>query len=118
MLWDLVAGRQPKFWPIPGFVGRKCYFRYGRNNVKRTSATEVVQQLWHPPTVRKLARELADLAADALLNESGPVRTPDSERIASTMLRQAPGKPGLATLLRKVQKASLHLSHPRFAAQQ
>lgn len=86
--------------------------------MKRTSAPKVVEQLWHPPTVRKLARELADLAADALLNQSGPVRTPDSERIASAILRQASRKPGLATLLRKVQKDSLHLSHPRFAAQQ
>ncbi len=76
-----------------------------------------MEALWRPTAVRKLARELADIAADALLVKGGPVRTPDSERIAAAILRGA-GKSNLPALVRQIQKASLRLSHPRFAAQQ
>lgn len=73
--------------------------------------------LWEPNTVRTLARELADIAADALLVNAGPVRTPNSERIAAKIIRDGK-RLNLAALVRQVQRNSLRLSHPRFAAQQ
>jgi glutamate/tyrosine decarboxylase-like PLP-dependent enzyme len=76
-----------------------------------------MEVLWRPAAVRKLARELADIAADALLVRGGTVRTPDSERIAAAIVRGA-RKSSLTALVRQVQKSSLRLSHPRFAAQQ
>jgi L-2,4-diaminobutyrate decarboxylase len=82
------------------------------------SYEEIVQRLWRRKSVRNLARELGDIAANALLVNNGPVRTPDSERIAAEILRSGHETTDFARLVRKIQKASLHLSHPRFAAQQ
>jgi len=79
---------------------------------------EVVKRLWQANSVRKLARDLAGIAADAVLQErDGPVRAPSSERMASAILKSRP-EPDIATLVRKIQEGSLHLSHPGFAAQQ
>jgi L-2,4-diaminobutyrate decarboxylase len=75
-----------------------------------------IDVLWRPASVRKLARELADIAADALLANDGAVRTPESERIAAEILGGT--KRDIGSLVRHVQRASLHLSHPRFVAQQ
>jgi L-2,4-diaminobutyrate decarboxylase len=87
--------------------------------VKSTNSYhDAIKKLWDPAAVRKLARELADIAADALTVEDGPVRTPGSERIASSILRSSVKRLKVSALVREVQKASLHLSHPRFAAQQ
>jgi L-2,4-diaminobutyrate decarboxylase len=86
--------------------------------VKRSDLKhKAIDVLWRPTVVRKLARDLADIAADALLVSNGPVRTPQSERIASSIVRGGK-KLELPTLVREIQKASLQLSHPRFAAQQ
>ncbi len=82
------------------------------------TARPAIDQLWEPSSVRKLARELADIAADALIQTDGPVRRPDSERIAAKIIGRVGKKPNIARLVREIQKASLHLSHPRFAAQQ
>ncbi len=76
-----------------------------------------IDVLWRPASVRKLARELADIAADALLVRDGPVRTPESERMAAKILGGT-RKRDICSLVRQIQKTSLHLSHPRFAAQQ
>ena len=84
---------------------------------QKHSTRGTVDALWEPRTVRTLARELADIAADALLVNGGPVRTPSSERIAAKIIRDGK-RLDLATLVRRIQKNSLHLSHPRFAAQQ
>ena len=84
----------------------------------RSSHEEIVRQLWDATSVRDLARGLADIAANALLVNDGPVRTPDSERITAGILRRGHGKTDFARLVRKIQETSLHLSHPRFAAQQ
>lgn len=84
----------------------------------KNSYDALVRQLWDPASVRKLSREMADIAADALLVNDGPVRTPGSEQIAATILRSGHSKPDLAELAREIQQASLHLSHPRFLAQQ
>jgi len=87
-------------------------------NVKDIRVTNSsVDALWEPAAVRKLARELSDVAADAMLVNGGPVRTPDSERIAARIIRDGK-RLGLAALVRQIQKNSLRLSHPRFAAQQ
>jgi L-2,4-diaminobutyrate decarboxylase len=76
-----------------------------------------IEVLWNPKAVRRLARQLADIAADALLVSDGPVRTPDSERTAARIIG-GQKRNNLPSLARQVQKGSLHLSHPRFAAQQ
>jgi len=73
--------------------------------------------LWQPAAVRKLARELAEIAADALLVNEGPVRTPQSERIAARIIQDGK-RLDLAAVVRQIQRSSLRLSHPRFAAQQ
>ena len=84
----------------------------------RDRRNEVLQELWQPSVVRKMARDLADIATDALLQPGGPVRRPRSEKTAAGILKNRVGKTDLASLVRQVQKASLNLSHPRFAAQQ
>jgi L-2,4-diaminobutyrate decarboxylase len=76
-----------------------------------------VMQLWCPATVRKLARQLASIAADTLLGQHGPVRTPTSERLAESLVREGT-KRQVPALVRRIQRMSLHLSHPRYAAQQ
>jgi L-2,4-diaminobutyrate decarboxylase len=82
------------------------------------TGADVIRQLWQPDGVRKLARELADIASDALLKEDGPVRRPGSPRLAARIVRRGAKKSDRVGLVRDIQKASLHLSHPRFAAQQ
>ncbi|HET6179559.1 MAG TPA: pyridoxal-dependent decarboxylase [Candidatus Sulfotelmatobacter sp.] len=81
------------------------------------SGSEAIEKLWDPVVVRKMARELADIAADGLLHNTGEVRTPPCERVAATIIKKA-GNPDLISLVRDIQRSSLHLSHPRFAAQQ
>jgi len=83
----------------------------------RSSTRKKLDALWEPRAVRRLARELADIAADALLVNGGPVRTPNSERIAAKIIRDGK-RLDVATLVQQIQKNSLRLSHPRFAAQQ
>ncbi|HXJ90842.1 MAG TPA: pyridoxal-dependent decarboxylase [Candidatus Binatia bacterium] len=78
----------------------------------------VIEDVWEREAVRKLARELADIAADTLTVESGAVRKPTSERLAAEIIRGAARKPDLVNLVRKVREASLALSHPRYGAQQ
>ena len=45
-------------------------------NVER----EVIEELWDPKGVRKLARELAEIAAEAVTLTGGPVRQPGAEQ--------------------------------------
>ncbi len=85
---------------------------------KHSSYQETVRRFWDPGTVRKLARELAEVATDALVRQSGPVRRPGYELAAAEILRQGARKPRLAALVREIQRASLGLSHPRYMAQQ
>jgi len=84
----------------------------------KNSCAEIVEKLWDPASVRKLARDLADIAADALIAKRRPVRMPRSEQLASKIIRKPAKKHSITILVRDIQKASLHLSHPRFAAQQ
>jgi L-2,4-diaminobutyrate decarboxylase len=92
----------------------------GNHKVKIPSyANEgAIRELWRPDVVRSLARELAEIATDALVEHDGPVRSPGSDRLAAKIVRPRVRKPDLAALLREIQKASLHLSHPRYVAQQ
>ena len=88
------------------------------SNVKATSTEEVIQQLWRPTAVRRLARELADVAAKALTVSSRPVRRPRADRLAAQVIRRAAKNPDLVSLVRDISEASLALSHPRYGAQQ
>jgi len=83
-----------------------------------TLTQEMIARLWEAKAVRSLARELAEVAADALTVKGGPVRKPAAERLASKILRSATSNPDLVALAREVREASLVLSHPRYAAQQ
>jgi len=86
--------------------------------VKEHSPTDaVIHELWRPSTVRKLARELAAIAADALTGQDRPARRQNSEKLAAQILRTN-GKNNLPALARAIQNASLATSHPRYAAQQ
>jgi len=85
---------------------------------KNPVTDQLVEKLWQPPAVRKLARQLADIAADALTVTDGPVRKRRSEQMAAKIIQQAANKPDLALLARMIREASLALSHPRYAAQQ
>ena len=82
------------------------------------SYVETARELWRPVAVRKLARDLAEIAADTLVRKEGPVRTPRSDRLAARIIKRGRGKPNVVGLVREIQSASLHLSHPRYVAQQ
>lgn len=76
------------------------------------------EDLWRPPVVRRLARELADIAADELTRRSGPVRPPDFVARTRRVLRRG-ARPGhLAAAVKALAEAGLHLNHPRYMAQQ
>ena len=85
---------------------------------KQEIKQEAIRELWDPSSVRRLARELADVAADALTVTRGPVRKPGSEKWAAKILQRAAKRPGFVQLARDVREASLALSHPRYGAQQ
>jgi len=80
-------------------------------------AETLIRKLWQPRTVRKLARALADIAAEALSVDRGPVRKPRAEQLAWKIVRRS-GTSDMAALVREIREASLALSHPRYAAQQ
>lgn len=86
--------------------------------MKPDETKKLVTGLWQTTAVRKLARHLADIAAEALTVEGGPVRKPGSEKITGQILKLAGKRPDLEVLVRRVRESSLCLSHPRFAAQQ
>jgi L-2,4-diaminobutyrate decarboxylase len=79
---------------------------------------ESIRDLWKPEPTRKLARELTDVAAEALTGDAGGVRKPDSEQLAAKIIQRARKRPDLVSLVRAVREASLALSHPRYGAQQ
>ncbi len=80
--------------------------------------TGLRSQVWNPTVVRRLAQELARVAAKELTRTGGPVRAPDClPRIKAILRREV--KPGeIASFVSEIADASLHLCHPRFAAQQ
>jgi len=82
------------------------------------SRDKAIPDLWQPRAVRKLARDLADIAAQVLTVQRGPVRKPRSERLAAQIMQKARGRPEIADLAQSLSQASLALSHPRYGAQQ
>lgn len=86
--------------------------------VRANSKDELIRKLWNPAYVRRLARDLADVAAEALTVEKGPVRRPQADRIAADLVKQGSRKPDLVKMARKIRESSLALSHPRYGAQQ
>ena len=88
--------------------------------VRRAEADDdaVVRQLWDGPAVRRLARDLSQIAAGALLRTTGPVRPPGSARTASRIVERRRGRSDVASIVKEVERATLHLSHPRYISQQ
>ena len=86
--------------------------------MKENGYEEVIRKLWGPQVVRRLARQLADIAAEALTVRGGHARVPGAERRAAEIIHNAGKKPELVSLARDIREASLALSHPRYGAQQ
>jgi glutamate/tyrosine decarboxylase-like PLP-dependent enzyme len=86
--------------------------------VKSNKAEKIIQKLWHPTEVRRLARELAKVASTALTVKDRPVRRPRADRLAAQITQRAAKTSDLVGLVRKISEASLALSHPRYGAQQ
>ena len=92
--------------------------RKEKSIVKADREQEIIRKLWDPINAKRLARELADVAADALTVPDGQVRKPGSEIRAARIVQRAAKRRGFAQLARDVREASLALSHPRYGAQQ
>jgi len=75
-------------------------------------------QVWDPRGVTRLARDLAVLAAKELTRRGGPVRSPDFFKKIQTTLRRRMAPEEIVPLVSQIIDSSLHLCHPRFAAQQ
>jgi L-2,4-diaminobutyrate decarboxylase len=82
------------------------------------STEKLIAELWEPTKVRQMAHEFADVAADELVGRASAVRRPGSSRRAGTLVKADKGVMSPVMLARRVQRESLHLSHPRFLAQQ
>ena len=74
--------------------------------------------LWDPHEVRKLACELASLAASELTRTDGPVRAHDFLQGVRRALRRPVTPEDVPSLVAEIAEFSLHLNHPRFLAQQ
>src|SRR5215472_9902590 len=83
-----------------------------------SSTERLIAELWEPTRVRRMAHEFADVAADELLGRALAVRRRRSSERAGALVEADGGVTGPVTLARRVQRESLHLSHPRFLAQQ
>jgi L-2,4-diaminobutyrate decarboxylase len=80
--------------------------------------TELRSKIWNAKAVKRLAQRLAVLAAAELTRTSGPVRDP---QFLSRVKRAVQGEltpQRMIPFVSEVMKSSLHLCHPRFAAQQ
>jgi len=86
--------------------------------VKSNRTEEILQKLWQPATVRRFARDMADVAAKALTVKDRPVRRPRADQLAAQIIRRAGLNPDLVSLVRAISEGSLALSHPRYGAQQ
>jgi len=80
--------------------------------------TGLRSQVWNPTVVKRLAQELARLAAKELMRTGGPVRAPDCLAKIKSLLGRRATPEKIPSLVEEVVQASLHLCHPRFAAQQ
>lgn len=68
--------------------------------------------------MRRLARQLADLAAAELTGEPGPVRDPNFASRIRAQLRRGVPDGDIAAAAGEIAAASLHLNHRRYMAQQ
>ncbi|MFB3923870.1 MAG: aspartate aminotransferase family protein [Terriglobia bacterium] len=80
--------------------------------------TEFRSQVWNHRVVKRLATGLARLAAKELIRTGGPVRDPDCLGKIRALLRREITPDKIVPVVSDFADASLHLSHPRFAAQQ
>ena len=93
-------------------------FRKDESMAEARREEQSLQDLWEIEGVKKLARELSEVAAEALTVEDGAVRQRDSEQLAAKIIRRAAKKADLVSLVREIREASLATSHPRYGAQQ
>lgn len=84
----------------------------------KSKSEEVIQKLWEPTAVRRLARELADVAAKSLTVRGRPVRRSRADWLATQIIQRARKTANLVSLVREISEGSLALSHPRYGAQQ
>jgi L-2,4-diaminobutyrate decarboxylase len=80
--------------------------------------TGLRSQIWDPQAVKRLAKELARLAAAELTRTGGPVRDPEFLPRIKRAVRRGLRPADIVPVVSEVVKSSLHLCHPRFAAQQ
>lgn len=75
-------------------------------------------RVWNPAAVNRLARGLAGIATRELLRRRGPVRDPNFlSRIKQTLRRRVTPE-NVVAAVSEIVNSSLHLCHPRYAAQQ
>jgi L-2,4-diaminobutyrate decarboxylase len=79
---------------------------------------QMQKQIWNRAGVTRLACRLANLAARELTRVGGPVRAPDCLAKTKSLLRRRVTPEKISSLVEDIVQASLHLCHPRFAAQQ
>jgi L-2,4-diaminobutyrate decarboxylase len=82
------------------------------------STKKLLADLWEPTRVRQMAHEFADIAADELVIRAAAVRGPGLSKRAQVLVKAGGRVKSPVALARRVQRESLHLSHPRFLAQQ
>jgi glutamate/tyrosine decarboxylase-like PLP-dependent enzyme len=75
-------------------------------------------QIWNRATVSRLAREFAAIAAKELTRRDGWVRDPDCMAKTKALLRRRVTPSTIPSLVSDIVAGSLHICHPRFAAQQ
>jgi len=80
--------------------------------------TDLRSSVWNPQVVTRLAQELAQLAAAELTRTGGPVRAPEFLPRIKRAVRRGLRPADIVSIVSEIVKSSLHLCHPRFAAQQ
>lgn len=78
----------------------------------------MIQDLWDPSRLQRLANDWSKIAVATLTQRIGQVRRPGARRLAADVLSRKVTPSNLAAVVREIQQWSLHLSHPRYMAQQ
>src|SRR6201998_4638474 len=82
------------------------------------SAERLIAELWEPTQLRQVAPGVAGVAADEPGGRAFAVRRPGASKRAAALVEADRRVIGPVTLAQRVQRESLHLSHPRFIVQQ
>jgi len=82
------------------------------------SGQKLIEALWEPAAVRRVAGQFAEIAVDSLLGGRGAVRQPRSGARAARLLQEATAGRSAARIVRHIAQSSLRLAHPRYLAQQ